>query len=283
MAPVYLNVYDLCPHNPLLQCLGLGGIYHSGVEAHGVEFAYGAHAHACSGVFCTPPRECAGALGFRASLYVGETDLTPAEVQAVVSRLGAGRYRGNRYHLLQHNCNAFAAELAEALTGGRGRPPPAWVNRLAALTVALHCLVPASWVPPLLTTAGAQPPPTGDRQPLVGGGGAGGQQQHQQPSSSSSSGAGAGVAGAGGASASSPYRHHQSALVKPPTGVVIPGRVEELLIEGEHAGGAGGAAAGIGGAGAASRAGGGAGGGKGGSGRRPGMAWVAETHDDSVP
>lgn len=32
-----------------------------------------------------------------------------------------------------------------------GRPAPLWVNRLAGLAVALHCLLPATWVPPLLT------------------------------------------------------------------------------------------------------------------------------------
>lgn len=268
MAPVYLNVYDLSPHNALLQCLGLGGVYHSGVEAHGVEYAYGAHAHACSGVFATPPRECAGAVAFRASVYVGETDLPPDQVQALVARMGARRYHGNRYHLLQHNCNAFAAELSRELTRGRGLAPPAWVNRLAGLAVALHCLLPASWVPPLIMVA----PPTavgqhsasydGERQPLVAAGGL----------LSSSSSRAAGPA--------------KSSLVAPPT-ATMPDR---LGVGGGGGGGGNGGDMGDGGAGGKAGAGIGRGGWHGaggpaaalgaaaagnGGGRRPGTAWPA--------
>jgi hypothetical protein len=260
MAPVYLNVYDLSPHNALLQCLGFGGVYHSGVEAHGVEYAYGAHAHACSGVFATPPRECAGAVGFRTSLYVGETDLAADQVQALVARMGARRYHGNRYHLLQHNCNAFAAELSAELTRGRGLPPPAWVNRLAGLAVALHCLLPASWVPPLImvpppTAGGQQQQPYNhfdERQPLVGGGGVG--------------------FGGGGSSSAEP---HRSALVAPPT-ATMPERLVDVENGGNgssNKGAIGRGGGGGGGGGGWQQQGAGAGGAAGA--RRPGTAWPA--------
>jgi len=278
MAPVYLNVYDLSPHNTLLNCVGLGGVYHSGVEAHGVEYAYGAHPHACSGVFATPPRECAGAVGFRTAVYVGETSLAPDEVQALVARLGSRRYHGNRYHLLQHNCNAFAAELSAELTGGRGLPPPAWVNRLAGLAVALHCLLPVSWVPPLIMA----PPPTG-----------GGQHQHQQQQSSGRQrydaerqplvGAAGGGGGGGGSSSSGGALHHQaephrSVLVAPPTATMS--ERAEALGGGKGQGGRGGAGAGAG-SGIARAAGGGGGGGGSSGARRPGTAWPAAAHAEA--
>lgn len=38
---------------------------------------------------------------------MGETSLSPAEVQQIVHEMGSP-YKGNRYHLLQRNCNAFS-------------------------------------------------------------------------------------------------------------------------------------------------------------------------------
>lgn len=43
------------------------------------------------------------AVVYRESVSIGQTDLTPVEVQQLVSRMGA-EYKGNRYHLLQRNC-----------------------------------------------------------------------------------------------------------------------------------------------------------------------------------
>lgn len=53
---------------------------------------------------------------------------------------------GSLYHLLQTNCNHFCSDLCFALVGKR---PPAWINRLADVTVSVHCLFPPTWLPPL--------------------------------------------------------------------------------------------------------------------------------------
>lgn len=44
------------------------------------------------------------------------------------------------------NCNSFSDELCFRLTG---RHAPPWINRLAGIAVALHCLLPQGWLPPL--------------------------------------------------------------------------------------------------------------------------------------
>ena len=74
---------------------------------------------------------------------MGHTSLSPTEVYEVVQQMGA-EYRGNRYHLLQMNCNTFSDELCYRLTGLHA---PGWINRLAGIAVALHCLLPQVGAP----------------------------------------------------------------------------------------------------------------------------------------
>ncbi|GJN30594.1 hypothetical protein PR202_gb18909 [Eleusine coracana subsp. coracana] len=68
-TPVYLNVYDLTPMNGYIYWAGLG-IFHSGIEVHGVEYAFGAHDYPTSGVFEVEPRQCPG-FRFRKSILLG--------------------------------------------------------------------------------------------------------------------------------------------------------------------------------------------------------------------
>lgn len=144
---VLLELTAYRPH-PLLPPRRCGmGVYHTGVEVFGVEYAFGGHDFDASGVFATNPRSPPGNVKFRESIVAGPTQMTPAAVQQVVQQLGQ-EYRGNCYHLLQKNCNHFASQLCGQLTG---RPAPGWINRLAGLAVALHCLLPTTWVPPLET------------------------------------------------------------------------------------------------------------------------------------
>lgn len=74
-----------------------------------------------SGVFATNPREAPGAVIFRESISMGDTNLSPQQVQALVQSMGQ-QYRGNRYHLLQRNCNHFArCGLPQGGGAGGGR------------------------------------------------------------------------------------------------------------------------------------------------------------------
>ena len=181
LVPVYLNVYDLTTDlNAWTYWAGVG-IFHSGVEVYGVEYAFGGHEYDAPGVFATNPREAPGAVTWRESVVVGETSLPAAAVQRLVYEMGQ-EYKGNRYHLLQANCNHFSSDLCRRLTG---EPAPAWVNRLAHVAVNLHCLLPTGWVPPLqppTALPGSEVMPGPEEQAALLHGGRGG-----RASSSSSS------------------------------------------------------------------------------------------------
>ncbi|KAM0066795.1 putative PPPDE peptidase domain-containing protein [Helianthus debilis subsp. tardiflorus] len=126
-TPVYLNVYDLTPMNGYAYWAGLG-IFHSGVEVHGVEYAFGAHDYPSSGVFEVEPRQCPG-FKFRKSILIGTTCLTPGQVREFMEH-HAANYNGNTYHLIIKNCNHFCNDICYKLTG---KQIPKWVNRLAKL------------------------------------------------------------------------------------------------------------------------------------------------------
>lgn len=143
-SPVIVNVYDLADFNFYLNWCGLGA-YHSGLQVHGREYAYGAHPYECSGIFDTAPLEAPGDVSFRTSIYVGDTYYTADELEDLIAHMGR-EYLGRRYHLLQTNCNSFTSDACFALCGERA---PGWINRLAGVALAVHCLCPTSWVPPL--------------------------------------------------------------------------------------------------------------------------------------
>lgn len=136
-VPVYLNVYDLTPINGYAYWLGLG-IYHSGVQVHGVEYAFGAHEHSTTGIFEVEPKHCPG-FTFRKSILIARSDLGPKEVRALMEKL-AEEYPGNSYNLISRNCNHFCNDVCLRLAG---KQIPSWVNRLARLGLFCNCVLPA--------------------------------------------------------------------------------------------------------------------------------------------
>ncbi|KAI4315219.1 hypothetical protein L6164_028052 [Bauhinia variegata] len=137
-AMVYLNTYDLTPVNNYLYMFGLG-IFHSGIEVHGMEYGFGAHEYPTSGVFEVEPRSCPGFI-FRRSVLLGSTDMSHSEFRSYMERLSS-RFHGDTYHLIAKNCNHFTDEVCQELTG---KPIPAWVNRLARVGSFCNCLLPES-------------------------------------------------------------------------------------------------------------------------------------------
>ncbi|KAK9072849.1 hypothetical protein SSX86_009284 [Deinandra increscens subsp. villosa] len=137
-VPVYLNVYDLTPINGYAYWVGLG-VYHSGVQVHGVEYAFGAHEHSTTGIFEVEPRKCPG-FTFRKSILIGRTDYGQRDVGSFIEKL-ATEFTGNSYNLITRNCNHFCNDMCIRLTK---RPIPSWVNRLARLGFLCNCVLPAS-------------------------------------------------------------------------------------------------------------------------------------------
>ncbi|CAM0944974.1 unnamed protein product [Alopecurus aequalis] len=124
-TPVLLNVYDLTPVNDYLYWLGFG-VFHSGIEVHGMECGFGAHDFSSSGVFEVEPKCCPGFV-YRKTIWLGTTDMSREEFRSFIEKL-AGKYHGNTYHLISKNCNHFTDDVCKNLTG---KPIPGWVNRLA--------------------------------------------------------------------------------------------------------------------------------------------------------
>lgn len=135
---VVLNVYDLTPLNKYTVWFGFG-IFHSGIEVHGMEYGFGAHDFPISGVFEVEPKTCPG-FSFKRSISLGQINMPPSEFRTFVETM-ASEYHGNTYHLISKNCNHFTDDIAWRLTG---KHIPGWVNRLARLGALCSCLLPES-------------------------------------------------------------------------------------------------------------------------------------------
>ena len=105
--------------------LGVGGVFHGGLEVYAEEWAFGA-CEVGSGVYACQPR-ANPMYKFRETVVLGATALTPEEVKRVVATLAAD-WGGPTYDLIGRNCCHFAAALAKELGVAE---PPGWVNAAA--------------------------------------------------------------------------------------------------------------------------------------------------------
>ncbi|KAD4180416.1 hypothetical protein R6Q59_023641 [Mikania micrantha] len=135
---VFLNVYDLTPINSYSIWFGFG-IFHSGIQVYGGEYAFGAHDFPISGVFEVEPKSCPGFI-YRCSIPLGHVTQSPTEFREFIEAV-ASEYHGDTYHLISKNCNHFTDDICERLMG---KKIPGWVNRLAKLGAVCSCLLPES-------------------------------------------------------------------------------------------------------------------------------------------
>ena len=120
---IRINVYDISQVNQYTSYAGVG-IFHTGVEVLGTEFAYGGHQDDTSGIFATRRYEAPGQVKFRQTIEIGLTRYQINEIDLIILHLGR-KYTGTKYHLLLRNCNHFADELVYKLTG---KHIPNWVS-----------------------------------------------------------------------------------------------------------------------------------------------------------
>jgi hypothetical protein len=141
---VILHIYDLAEAGALNETLvdvGLG-LYHSGVEVHGVEWTFAAGAG--SGIVSHTPGQPGGGHVLRDSRCLGATALSARDVDALVARLRP-QWPGSRYHILRCKCVAASASLRRVLASPRlaslhlaspTRPPLFWRARLPLVSAA---------------------------------------------------------------------------------------------------------------------------------------------------
>lgn len=132
---VKVHVYQLVSNrtNRLCKSVGVGGVYHTGVEVGGVEFGFGWHDHESTGVWRQIPRQLPKDFARGKAVHVvlidmGEATLTPRELQDILAQV-MSEFTGNSYSVLHRNCNHFTIELCKRLVN---RSPPDWINSAAA-------------------------------------------------------------------------------------------------------------------------------------------------------
>merc|ERR1740129_1053924 len=126
---VTLHLYDVAGHdairklNKAVQAAGIGA-FHLGVEVDSQEYSYH-KGKGGTGVFACEPKGCTEH-AYRESISMGETQLSPGEVDALLQQL-MDEWLGQDYYFLRNNSGHFSNALCERLGVG---PVPARLMKL---------------------------------------------------------------------------------------------------------------------------------------------------------
>lgn len=139
-AKVLLNVYDLVVNGVSMSSLNAKtlpfgfGAFHSGLVVHDKEYSFAPQ----SGIFKVKPKQAPGA-AFRATIPLGETTMTPADLKYTLAKLEP-EFLPESYNMLKHNCNHFVRALCKLVLGEDKLPK--WVNKLARFALFVDFLLP---------------------------------------------------------------------------------------------------------------------------------------------
>jgi len=130
---VYLQVYDFVwnekialPLNKCMRRLGLGGIYHTAIRVHGLEFDF-----TMDGIDINQPMSQDASFKFKKRIYLGRTDLSRDEILGVLNTTGRRCWPNTSYMIINQNCNHFTHAMAKGL--GVQHTFPRWINRPARI------------------------------------------------------------------------------------------------------------------------------------------------------
>jgi len=139
-SEVTLHVYSLGTTsalksaNKVMHKLGTG-VFHAGVEVHGVEYFFVGHASETGvGIRSCVPGACAGHKHFKA-LPMGKVRLSRMGVLAIITQMSSS-WTMETYHLLTRNCCHFALEFMRHL-GVELSHAPKWLLRSSRLAARM--------------------------------------------------------------------------------------------------------------------------------------------------
>merc|ERR1719296_709004 len=103
------------------------GAYHTGVEVHGREWAFGVPGDdLSSAVGWCPPGECPEH-DFREAIHMGQTSCSPKQVEAIIAEMRLA-WKGETYDIFTRNCHKFSQAFCSRLGVAQ---TPSWINDLA--------------------------------------------------------------------------------------------------------------------------------------------------------
>ncbi|KAK2960575.1 putative deubiquitinase DESI2 [Blattamonas nauphoetae] len=127
--PVFVNIYTLFVNGKELKMPFGWGIYHSGTEIDGTEWAFGGDLTG-TGVWSQPPMTVWPHSPLRDRIYMGESRKTKAEIREIITQL-ENEYPSVKYHFCHMNCHDFTEDIVTRLVGPNHTPLPKYLNKLA--------------------------------------------------------------------------------------------------------------------------------------------------------